>query len=312
MALKGGSNNFGIVTRFDFTTFEQGDLWAGQVYYPASSATQQFQALYEFVEASSAVYDPRGDAQVILAYVITGTTTLFANSRFLPMLINVIFVNLTAPAFSYTLPEEYPAILRNLTDIQPQFDNTLRITSLADITMQIESGTPNGSRYLFGTATFGNDADFFEELKNMSDTEFAPLVHAYVSGLLVSVVLQPLTAPMLVAGCGKNSLGLCPDAGNLIILDLTIQWTSASDDDLVNSAAQRFVDCAIARAQARGISNRYIYLNYALESQDPIGSYGQDNLNSMRATSLKYDPRQVFQRLVPGGFKLCRERGDKE
>jgi len=81
-ALKGGSNNFGIVTRFDFTTFEQGDLWAGQVYYPASSAAQQFQALYDFVEASSAVYDPPGDAQVILAYVITETTTLFANSRF--------------------------------------------------------------------------------------------------------------------------------------------------------------------------------------------------------------------------------------
>lgn len=224
--------------------------------------------------------------------------------RYLPKLFSITSDDLTAPAFSYTLPEEYPACLRNLTDIQPQFDNTLRVTSLTNITLQIESGTPNGSRYLFGTATFGNDADFFEELKILADAEFAPLVHAYVAGLLISVVLQPLTAPMLDAGCGQNSLGLCPDAGNLIILDLTIQWSSASDDDLVNSAAQRFVNCGVARAQERGIANRYIYLNYALESQDPIGSYGQDNLNSMRATSLKYDPRQVFQRLVPGGFKL--------
>lgn len=26
-ALKGGSNNFGIVTAFEFTAFEQGDFW---------------------------------------------------------------------------------------------------------------------------------------------------------------------------------------------------------------------------------------------------------------------------------------------
>jgi hypothetical protein len=30
-ALKGGSNNFGVVTRFDFQTFAQGDLWGGSI-----------------------------------------------------------------------------------------------------------------------------------------------------------------------------------------------------------------------------------------------------------------------------------------
>lgn len=33
LALKGGSNNFGIVTRFDFAAFEQGDMWGGVVQF---------------------------------------------------------------------------------------------------------------------------------------------------------------------------------------------------------------------------------------------------------------------------------------
>jgi FAD/FMN-containing dehydrogenase len=35
-ALKGGGSNFGIVTRVDVATFEQGDVWGGQVVLPAT------------------------------------------------------------------------------------------------------------------------------------------------------------------------------------------------------------------------------------------------------------------------------------
>lgn len=33
VALKGGANNFGIVTRFDLAVFEQGPLWGGKIFY---------------------------------------------------------------------------------------------------------------------------------------------------------------------------------------------------------------------------------------------------------------------------------------
>lgn len=36
--LKGGLNNFGIVTRIDLPTFKQQKLWGGHVTYPFSTA----------------------------------------------------------------------------------------------------------------------------------------------------------------------------------------------------------------------------------------------------------------------------------
>ena len=58
---------------------------------------------------------------------------------------------------------------------------------------------------------------------------------------------------------------------------------------------------------AETIENGYlewIYLNYADKSQDPIASYGVENANKMRHVAIKYDPKLVFQRLCPGGFKI--------
>lgn len=52
-ALKGGSSNFGIVTRFDIEAFPQGDLWAGTVLYNQSTATAQVDAFVAFTDAIS-------------------------------------------------------------------------------------------------------------------------------------------------------------------------------------------------------------------------------------------------------------------
>lgn len=49
---------------------------------------------------------------------------------------------------------------------------------------------------------------------------------------------------------------------------------------------------------------RFKYLNYADRSQDPLGSYGAQSLEFLKRTSAKYDPSGVFQKRVPGGFKI--------
>jgi FAD/FMN-containing dehydrogenase len=47
-ALKGGTSNFGIVTRYDMETFKSENLWGGIVTYPASSVDQHFKSFVNF------------------------------------------------------------------------------------------------------------------------------------------------------------------------------------------------------------------------------------------------------------------------
>lgn len=49
------------------------------------------------------------------------------------------------------------------------------------------------------------------------------------------------------------------------------------------------------------------YLNYCDGSQDPLRSYGEENVRKMKAAATKYDPTGVFQTRVPGGFKIFQE-----
>jgi hypothetical protein len=50
----------------------------------------------------------------------------------------------------------------------------------------------------------------------------------------------------------------------------------------------------------------YVALNYADASQDPLASYGRENVEFLRAVAAKYDPTGFFQSRVPGGFKVAR------
>ena len=57
-------------------------------------------------------------------------------------------------------------------------------------------------------------------------------------------------------------------------------------------------------AREMGLLHNFVYLNYANQVQDPITSYGRENVAGLKKAAERYDPRGVFQRQVPGGFKL--------
>jgi hypothetical protein len=49
-----------------------------------------------------------------------------------------------------------------------------------------------------------------------------------------------------------------------------------------------------------------LYLDYADITQNPLASYGAENVKKMKEAAKKYDPSEVFQKLVPGGFKISK------
>ena len=160
-------------------------------------------------------------------------------------------------------------------------------------------------RQLWATLTIGNDAELLSNIFNASDSLANPLL-SLVANLQWTLAFQavPMSASSQGAANGGNVLGLSPSDGNLFIVNLGIQWTDEADDARLNVAAEEFLSQATQLANTKGLLNDFVYLNYALPTQNPLGSYGSENLQKLREVSRKYDPGQVFQRLVPGGFKI--------
>ena len=47
------------------------------------------------------------------------------------------------------------------------------------------------------------------------------------------------------------------------------------------------------------------YINYADASQNPLRSYGGNNVRRLKEVARKYDPQEIFQKLCRGGFKIA-------
>ncbi|MCJ1451511.1 hypothetical protein MMC28_001849 [Mycoblastus sanguinarius] len=75
-ALKGGGNKFGVVTRFDFKTFDFGTFWGGLLVVPTHNSKRQLEALQDFTKASGAVTDNYSAIESIHAYNSPGQTAL--------------------------------------------------------------------------------------------------------------------------------------------------------------------------------------------------------------------------------------------
>ena len=61
-----------------------------------------------------------------------------------------------------------------------------------------------------------------------------------------------------------------------------------------------------ALSEEKRLQNGFVYMNDASRDQNPLVSYGLENLDRLRDISRKYDPAQVFQELQGGGFLLSR------
>lgn len=98
----------------------------------------------------------------------------------------------------------------------------------------------------------------------------------------------------IVISTNPYEIGLC----------LSTAWNLEKDDQLLISTGLKFLDTIRQKATDMGLGEDFLYLNDASSDQKIMEGYGKTNLNRLRRISKKFDPEQVFQKQVTGGFKL--------
>jgi len=91
-----------------------------------------------------------------------------------------------------------------------------------------------------------------------------------------------------------------------MVLWLTSRWEDEQYDEQMYAARDQWVKDTEAVAKKHGTYHPFLYINYAAPTQQPLCGYGNASMSHLQATAKKYDPDQVFQKLMPGGFKLSK------
>lgn len=286
-ALKGGNNNFGIVTRFDLMAFEATQLWGGAVVYPNDTTPAQLKALKNFGDKIEG--DPYGSAIGIWQYTTQLGATIVLN------------------AYDYTKPVVAPPVYDEFLAIPGNISSSMRLTNMSDLTEELEQ--PAGYRDSFVTLTFKNDIRMFEKAIEMHNNYVEKIKASAATGnWTLQDMFQPL--PSLFAKHsvekGGNMLGLDRFNETLVLWQTYLAWQEPSQDALFQSFGNAFIDELREYAVSIGADNPFIYLDYAYKTQDPLASYGKKNYEHIQAMAKKYDPPGLFQTMVPGGFKISK------
>ncbi|KAI0113989.1 hypothetical protein GGR51DRAFT_578247 [Nemania sp. FL0031] len=289
VSLRGGGNNFAIVTRYDMRTFKQGKFWGGTVFYFANSFPSQVEAYVKELKDPK----PTDETHIMLG---AGYSTVFAKVS------DIVCMN----QVYYTKEVENPPVLDPYVNMQPQMDHlrSVRMLDLVDAAKEQAKHGSSTSRVSYMNTTIKADVPTLMAAYETYVNALGPLKS--IEGLTTSLTLQAYPKSLLekTASAGGNSLGINPLDGPLMSILILSFWKNKEDDDKIRSTFKGVIESVDKDATTRGTAVPYKYMNYAAPFQDPIGSYGEESKAKLQATSKKYDPEGLFQKGVVGGWKL--------
>ncbi|CUA67128.1 hypothetical protein RSOLAG22IIIB_07207 [Rhizoctonia solani] len=277
--LKGGFNNFGIVTKFTLLAFPQGKVWGGLKTFTQSRLDQVNAATADF---AANVTDPK-------AAIITTYNFLLGQ----PGVSLLMF---------YDGPTPPAGIFERFTSI-PHFTSDVSTRSFPDLVGVSPSNTTYGFRRVTATESelmsSAYSPSLINQVLNQSTTWGSQA--ALKGGAFISYDVEPFLPSMNKRSKG----GAYPHDDFLAPLNLYFAWSGDSNDDWYLNALKESTrvirEQAIAEGQDIAGAKQIKYGNYASATEDLSSLYGS-NLERLRAIKAKYDPGNVMA--LAGGYRL--------
>ncbi|KZT68325.1 FAD-binding domain-containing protein [Daedalea quercina L-15889] len=275
--LKGGFNNFGIVTTFYLQTHPQTAVWGGTI---VTTGVDD-----EVVAATQNFYNNVTDPKAAIL-------TTFNYDAALGMSITEMTLYYNAPTPPDGMFDDFIA-LPSLTQ------NVSTRSYLSLILSTVEAS--DGLRGYFHTVSL---YDYSTSLLNaiVNETEFwRGQLESDVPGVFISYDVEPILPS--VFSHGSDSAWPPSRENGILPLNIYYAWASPENDTLINHIMAQSADylTQIAVAEGQDVAETSLYPNYALYNTTMERIYA-GNLPRLREIKAKYDPFNVMG--LSGGWKF--------
>jgi hypothetical protein len=275
--LRGGMNNFGIVTKFIFKSYPQGTIWGGTLVYPVSQLEAVKQAIYNFQLKNN---DTKASPALAITYA-KGNLTLA-----LPM-----FYDGPTPSAAFDEFLAIPTVARHV--------NTTTYSALVQGFAAVANA--DGRRaYSDAIPVHQYSPVVFDEIVKLIQF-WGPQLYAQDKNMSLGSTLEPFDYGVFSHG---SDSAYPPDRSQAIFpTALDGIWSDSSLDDTMTSILRNISDTVheVALADGQNISSAAKYPNYALFGTPLENMYG-GNLDRLRQIRKDVDPEDVMG--LTGGWRF--------